>query len=662
VLRASSLLLLCAAIAGAETLRIDSCDPVARPGLPLHLQVTGRSEQPWRLPRVLQVRLLHDEQVLAATRIALPGAGHLAAGADLWLIPPRRLPAGELRCEARLLRHDQVTAAATEQIVSWTGLLERVAEVDAALQGNTEPLPQLWLEQAALLASRPPTQRDTEILRELLEHSQAWRDGRRDWRVASGASAVRAMRCPADGSVQPYRVHRPDAAAKAVALVLRGPQTAPDKVRWPALGNALRDAARRRGLALVEYYPAGDRDHRGIALRRCAESWRRLLARHELDGLPLVLIALEHAAPGALLLAADMPEQLRALLLADPLISPAPQVPAALEPSQRQWLRARSDVQAYRTTLHDLPLAIAGSVPAQSEAALAQWRATRFTAPWHDQATTWLLAQSQMDLAVAHDETLVLEPGRYGPLRVLAMQDWAKPGRLLPRADGTAIDSEGVALLAWLGDGARPELHGAAWAEAGELARPAKVAGQARGPLASYADGPFAVVIGADEHLQAMENNRLLGQRFLDDWVAHAHGAPPWCYDRDYAEHADDWSDRNLVLIGNPRSNAVLGDMVGQGLELPISWDHRSVSVAGQQVLRSSAFGLALCWPHPAQDGRLLVILDGRAVWRRDGSLPLSGLPDLHLQTVHSAGTEDAEGAAVPQHSELFDQHWRSKR
>jgi hypothetical protein len=89
---------------------------------------------------------------------------------------------------------------------------------------------------------------------------------------------------------------------------------------------------------------------------------------------------------------------------------------------------------------------------------------------------------------------------------------------------------------------------------------------------------------------------------------------------------------RHLVLIGNPRSNLLLSRLA-TNTALPVQWDARNVSAAGRSFLRAERRAVALAWPHPADDGRLLVILDGRPSWATTG-LPLAGLPDLVISGV----------------------------
>jgi hypothetical protein len=74
------------------------------------------------------------------------------------------------------------------------------------------------------------------------------------------------------------------------------------------------------------------------------------------------------------------------------------------------------------------------------------------------------------------------------------------------------------------------------------------------------------------------------------------------------------------------------------------------IRVAAKEYLRADRRPFALCWPHPAKDGRLLVILDGRPAWTANG-LPLAGLPDLLI-----GGLQPEDPPAVER---LFGNDWR---
>lgn len=137
---------------------------------------------------------------------------------------------------------------------------------------------------------------------------------------------------------------------------------------------------------------------------------------------------------------------------------------------------------------------------------------------------------------------------------------------------------------------------------------------------AGWADAPFVVVVGTAEHAAAVAANRRLAEAFRAAWAAHAHAV------LDLVDDTVDPAvlvDRNLVLVGNPRSNRVLARLAPS---LPFAWDHRVVTAPdGRTILRATGPSLACTARLP--DGRSLLVLDGAPPPWGDG-LPLAGQPD----------------------------------
>ena len=133
-----------------------------------------------------------------------------------------------------------------------------------------------------------------------------------------------------------------------------------------------------------------------------------------------------------------------------------------------------------------------------------------------------------------------------------------------------------------------------------------------------WADAPFAVVVGSAEHAAAVTANRSLAESFRSAYAAHAHAV---------VELLDDDVDdarlagRNLVLIGNPRSNRLLARLAPA---LPFTWDHRVINgPAGFSALRSRLPSLACQVQLPNE--QIALILDGAPPPWGPG-LPLDGL------------------------------------
>lgn len=226
-------------------------------------------------------------------------------------------------------------------------------------------------------------------------------------------------------------------------------------------------------------------------------------------------------------------------------------------------------------------------------------------------------------IPAARRDWLVLAPLTLGRLHVEELSDWGVAGILTEDAEN--VRTSGIARLR--SDASTPILlDGQPYRAPGaSLPAPRKQLGQATGPLAAYANSAFSVVIGTGESAAAQADNRALAQAFASAWAAHAQGRVRLIPDTGLDETS--LPGQHLVLIGNVRSNGLLARLTARAA-LPAQWDARTLTVGGEVFLRSDRRAFALAWPHPAHDGRLLVILDGSASWKSTG-LPLAGLPDL---------------------------------
>jgi hypothetical protein len=152
-----------------------------------------------------------------------------------------------------------------------------------------------------------------------------------------------------------------------------------------------------------------------------------------------------------------------------------------------------------------------------------------------------------------------------------------------------------------------------------ELAQPRPVpAGvQHTGDLSAYADAPFTLVVGTAEHAAAAADNAMLAGIFRRDWTLYAGAAP-----REVPDTAP-LPAGNLVLVGNPRSHRGLGRLVADGLNLPLAWDPRMVTLGDTRLHRSLRPAIAWSGRH---DGRTILVLDGSPAWAAAGDRPLTGL------------------------------------
>jgi hypothetical protein len=241
-------------------------------------------------------------------------------------------------------------------------------------------------------------------------------------------------------------------------------------------------------------------------------------------------------------------------------------------------------------------------------------------------------------------EWVMLEPGLCAQIMVEELTSWGIAGSLLQDQPGN-VRTFGIARLR-LPTPSTALVDGKPYREPKAVKTgPRKVLGKATGPLSAYATAPFVVVIGTGESAAAKTDNHALGQLFVAAWATHAQGRVRMMTDTEAIEQK--LTGQHLVLIGNHRSNLLIANLAEH---LPVQWDARSLTYDGQSFLRSDRRPFALAWPHPANDGRLLVILDGKPAWRNTG-LPLQGLPDLII-----GGIEPNDPPAVQR---TFTNDWR---
>jgi hypothetical protein len=655
------LLILGGAVAAGETVSSDlvlaGCDALVRPGLPFRfrLQRAVTAEDFGRGPYLLQMSLEHAGQTLALGEEPLAKLGQLRDGLQAVLLPgaldvaqadqPVRLRvvlANPVRGEIQRLDHEFTTPLRIQR--EWQRNYQQWLA-----SGSHDPLPALWFEQGGELMRAGASLGNCAALVELQARLATWMAGTKTPLLAGG-SYLLAYRDPVDGSVQPFRLHLPSAPGHVpVALVLGRLAVAPRKSAWPDPPAGWLTGARAAGMAVVEAYPAGDIAWNGIAPARAL---RALVAAAEawpaLDAKRVALIGVGPGAAGAIRLAEDHPGRFSALALVDPILPPEPAVGDRLA---RDWL-GRSRTGMRPSHLVGLSVTISG----ESEAGVDDWRnrleraGGMVTAGFATPATDafWkALGGALAATTQPFGEYVVLAPGRYGQATVEQLTRWGEPATLrFEPGPPPRLATSGIVRLRL--DDPTILVNGRPYAApTGVLPAPGKVLGQATGPLAAYADDLFVVVVGTREHAAALEDNRRLAQAFVSAWAAHAQGLPPVVDDTAFDERA--FPRHHLVLIGNARSNQILQDLTAKGLILPIVWDSRSLTCAGATWLRNQRRAVALAWPHPAHDGRLLVILDGVFAWR--GGLPLAGLPDLVI-----GGEQPDDPPAV---FRLFDGEWR---
>jgi len=614
----------CAQAAEPWSVLIADADPVVRHGLIWRCRITGEVP-PARFDAqayVAQVSLTQRGTTLAMQEFPLARLGQLIGGIDVVLVPtmpPQAEDAVDLAVTVsdRSRRDLQyVTRALPTPMALQRGLERRQRTL--AERKDADPQPALWLEQAGELMLGGTSIATCRQLLTIADQLDRWLAG------DHAATTWRAMRDPIDGSVQPYRLHLPNNGAISTLVVLMAdPATPLHKSAWPAVDDAWITAARSAGCAVVEIYAAGDTGWDGIARTRV---WSTIAAAQaaepRLVSLPLALVGSGSAAVGALAVAEESPLRLHALGMIAPQLPATAAVPA--EPRQR-WLALHRPGERPSHLLGLTVVVDGGDTGTQAwmQRLTLAGRPPVTDAGTASQAGFW----RALTLATAlptQREWQVLAPTVFGSLRVEEVADWGLAASLMQESGG-ALRTFGIGRLR-IDPASTTTVDGRPYRAPGAPApAPRKALGQALGPLSGYASAAFTVVVGTGESAAAQTDNRTLAQAFAVAWAAHAHGRVRMVDDTGLTEES--LPGQHLVLIGNPRSNLLLARLTTRS-DLPIRWDSRLLTVGNQTFLRTQRRSVALAWPHPAHDGRLLVILDGRPAWRAEG-LPLAGLPDL---------------------------------
>ena len=526
--RALCLLLLAAAAMGESALTVTT-HPVLRNGHLFRIEIHSDS-----IPAFDEAQLfaaIHaNGQLLAEDRVVLASERQLHRGLVLHLSPRSQDLPDEVACSLQLTSGGTTLAQYQAIVPTWSGRKRSFAQLQQSLQQTPlPPIAQLWLEQAGLFIDDGPTLHAATQLATRMDLLRSWQRHQREPQAQPGLTVELACRCPFDGSVQPWRVTLPDGRVTAVAVLAHGTDQAVRKHRWPGIDRAWHAQAAAAGIAVCEWYPAGDTRWRGIAQLRLAATMDTQLAQLGLANRPRLLVGSAFGAHAALALASH---HAAPLILIEPRLEMLPPQPhtALLGPTADNWLGAVHDPTSTISTLGHRAIALCGSGNQAASTFAAQLAVpptafpaeTLSDAPWQ-----WALAQLRLAANDRPRDYDIMLPGRYDDVEVTALKQWGAPGfvRVLPGAQ-VAIETIGIDGCSW--HGAQPLAHALP-------AQSARGSSSAIGLLDGYCHPGdprgFVVVVGTAEHRAARQRNATLAQRFINDWIEHAHAIPPWCED-----------------------------------------------------------------------------------------------------------------------------------
>ena len=118
----------------------------------------------------------------------------------------------------------------------------------------------------------------------------------------------------------------------------------------------------------------------------------------------------------------------------------------------------------------------------------------------------------------------------------------------------------------------------------------------------------------------------------------------------------DDLADRNLVLWGDPSSNAVLARIIGR---LPVTWNAKTLVVHGR-THDAATHAPILIFPNPLNPRRYVVInsgVDFRAEGSGNNALQTPKLPDWAVVDLRTPADWRWPGKVVD--AGFFDETWK---
>jgi pimeloyl-ACP methyl ester carboxylesterase len=158
----------------------------------------------------------------------------------------------------------------------------------------------------------------------------------------------------------------------------------------------------------------------------------------------------------------------------------------------------------------------------------------------------------------------------------------------------------------------------------------------------------------ANEALGAWADAEL--ERAIEHWRRHFRGEPRVKLDRDVDDA--DVASANLILWGDPSSNALLGRIAG---ELPIGWNAKQITV-GKQKFPSATHALIAIYPNPLNPKRY-VVLNSSFTFRDyaylNNARQVPKLPDWAVVDLRTPPDSQWPGKVVA--ADFFDESWQLK-
>jgi dienelactone hydrolase len=175
------------------------------------------------------------------------------------------------------------------------------------------------------------------------------------------------------------------------------------------------------------------------------------------------------------------------------------------------------------------------------------------------------------------------------------------------------------------------------------------------GPIDDAFTGPFLCVRGTGKpwHEATAKYVEADLRRFREEWSKYFRGELPVKDDTELT--SEDITNRNLILFGDPSSNALIGQSVDA---LPLRWTKEAITLGGKQYAAAGHVP-ALIYPSPLNGTRYLVLNSGHTFHAADfqgtNALLYPRLGDYAVLRLTGADPLAVEVATAG----LFDEYWQ---
>jgi acetyl esterase/lipase len=185
----------------------------------------------------------------------------------------------------------------------------------------------------------------------------------------------------------------------------------------------------------------------------------------------------------------------------------------------------------------------------------------------------------------------------------------------------------------------------------GQEAYPGSKTPQRCGPIRDCYRDPFLLVYGTLQANGGVGRDEANARRFAHEWERCADGVPPLRADHEVT--AEDRRRYNLVLFGTRESNSVLASVADR---LPVELTPTGYRI-GDRNVSGENLGLALCYPSPFDERRMIVVQSGH-YW--GDALAINHKFDLQPDyIVYTDAIDASDGTNRALAADFFDNHWQ---